>query len=279
MPDLNSIPVPQYEPNQPYHWEYDNLPLQALAARDEMINAEVDSTSKILRDCNGTQGTLANRLNQSIDEDGNLKVAAIDSELHNIAAHTDGSIDEVPSLITYYNTLNTGTVISTPVTYVRMLEAERAKLQSIDLNATSLNLAVETPSNVVHLNQGTVSIVNSTTVHWEYEDPNKISAVLQISTDFAHGHHYNITPILLTGSTYKVNSYATDYMSGSLRVAINGIRLNPNTPVYYPNFDNAPNINWTLISYTEDSANGKFTLSSALGIYDVIQVDFDQSLT
>ena len=76
MPDLSSIPVPQYAPNQPYHWEYDNLPLKALADRDEVINGEVDNQTKILVDAAGTQGTLANRLNQSIDEDGNLKRTA-----------------------------------------------------------------------------------------------------------------------------------------------------------------------------------------------------------
>ena len=49
MPDLNQLPVPEYQPGQPYHWSYDNLPLKTLAERDEIINFEVDNHGNILR--------------------------------------------------------------------------------------------------------------------------------------------------------------------------------------------------------------------------------------
>ena len=42
MPDINSIPVPSYQPLQPYYWVYDNLPLEALIQREDLINNAVD---------------------------------------------------------------------------------------------------------------------------------------------------------------------------------------------------------------------------------------------
>ena len=43
MPDINLIPVPSYQPLQPYYWVYDNLPLEALIQREDLINNAVDA--------------------------------------------------------------------------------------------------------------------------------------------------------------------------------------------------------------------------------------------
>jgi hypothetical protein len=130
MPDLNALPVPQYNSAQPYHWEYDNLPLKTLANRDELINGVVDTHSEILRNCAGTVGTLANRLNQSVEEDGNLKTTAVDDTSHNIAKHEDGSKTVSGSELSDYNNLGYIGVVN-PVPFVRMLEAERDKLSLV----------------------------------------------------------------------------------------------------------------------------------------------------
>ena len=145
MPDLNALPVPQYNSAQPYHWEYDNLPLKTLANRDELINGVVDTHSEILRNCAGTVGTLANRLNQSVEEDGNLKTTAVDDTLHNIAKHEDGSKTVSGSDLSDYIALGYIGVVN-PVPFVRMLEAERDKLSLVADEATNIVVNVNTPS-------------------------------------------------------------------------------------------------------------------------------------
>lgn len=283
MPDLSQLPVPQYQGDQPYHWEYDNLPLKTLADRDEIINGEVDSHGKILRDCAGTQGTLANRLAQSIDEDGNLIPAAVDESAHNIAEHTDGSKTVSGGELTAYIALGFPS-LTNPVSFVRMLDSERAKLALIADEATNMTIEVETISNIVLFEEGPLQLAQSESIQWEVEAPNKVKAVLAVSTDFAHRHYYDLTPVMeptddLTPIEYKlfkVTSVATPFIEDSLRVYINGVRISSEFSVYYPS---NPVSTWTLNRFTADAANGKFTLDSAITELDIIQIDFDVSLT
>jgi len=283
MPDLSQLPVPQYAPDQPYHWEYDNLPLKALADRDELINGELDNVSEILRNCNGTQGTLANRLAQSIDEDGNLIPAAIDEALHNIAEHTDGSKTVTAPELAAYVALGFPS-LTNPVPFVRMLLAERDKLALIADEATNMTIQVETISNIVLFEEGPVEFVESDSIQWEVVAPNKVKAVLTVSTDFAHRHFYDLTPVMMPTSDpvpilnklFKVTSTATPYIEDSLRVYINGVRLNTNYSVYYPS---NPIATWTLNKFTADHLNGTFILDSPILDEDIIQIDFDESLT
>ena len=69
MPDLLSSEVPLYSSEYPYHFVYDNIPLEALKRRDEILSSSLDRNTLVLIDAQGTQGSLSNRLNQSIDED------------------------------------------------------------------------------------------------------------------------------------------------------------------------------------------------------------------
>lgn len=283
MPDLSQLPVPQYAAGQPYHWEYDNLPLKTLADRDELINGELDNVSKILRDCNGTQGTLANRLAQSIDEDGNLIPAAIDESLHNIAEHADGSKTVTGPELANYVALGFPS-LTNPVPFVRMLLAERDKLALIADEATNMTIQVETISNIVLFEEGPVEFAESDSIQWEVVTPSKIKANLKVSTAFAHRHFYDLTPVMVPTSDpvpvlnklFKVTSMATPYIEDSLRVYINGVRLNKNYSVYYPS---NPIATWTLNRFTADHLNGKFTLDSPILDEDIIQIDFDESLT
>jgi len=283
MPDLSQLPVPQYSPDQPYHWEYDNLPLKTLSDRDDLINGVVDALAKILSDCNGTQGTLANRLAQSIDEDGNLIPAAIDQAEHNIAEHTDGAKTVTGPELADYVALGFPSLVN-PVHFVRMLEAERDKLALIADEATNMTIQVETISNIVLYEQGPIELAQSDSIHWEVEAPNKIKPVLTISTDFAHRHFYDLTPVMLPTSDptpilnklFKVTSMATPYIEDSLRVYINGVRLNKNYSVYYPS---NPIATWALNTFTADHLAGQFTLDHPITDEDIIQIDFDESLT
>jgi hypothetical protein len=283
MPDLSQLPVPLYSADQPYHWEYDNLPLQVLSDRDLLINLQVDVHAGILRDTAGTQGTLSNRLNQSIDENGDLKVEAIDQSQHNIAEHTDGS--KIVSEIELADYVSLGfPSLTNPVEFVRMLSSERDKLALIANEATNLVVSFETISNIVLFEENTVEFVSSNSIQWEVESPNKVKAVLSVSTEFAHRHYYDLTPVMLpTDDTipilyklFKVTSTSTPYIEDSLRVYINGIRLNPNYSVYYPS---NPVSTWNLNSFTTDAENGLFTLTNPITDEDIIQIDFDKSLT
>ena len=91
MPRIELIPEVLYQPNDPYHWEIDNLPLKNIITRQNLINLALDDVLEEMRDAIGTAGSVANRLNQSIEQDGSLKATAIDATLHNIEDHTDGS--------------------------------------------------------------------------------------------------------------------------------------------------------------------------------------------
>lgn len=282
MPDLSQLPVPLYTADMPYHWEYDNIPLETLANRDLIINAEVEIHAQILSQAIGTQGTLANRLAQSIDPDGNLIPAAVDQSEHNIAEHTDGTKTVTNDELTDYIELGFPDLVN-PVGFVRMLASERDKLAQIADEATNITVTVNTPSNIVFFEEGAVELVESDSIQWEVEAPNKLKATLSVSTDFAHRHFYDLTPIMMPTSDiipilnklYKVTSTSTPYIEDSLRVYINGIRISKSDSVYYPNSSVTA---WILNSYTEDFASGRFTLANPIANDDIIQIDFDEAL-
>jgi hypothetical protein len=285
MPDLNQLPVPQYGPNQPYHWDYDNLPLKTLAERDELINFEVDNHGNILRLCAGTQGTLSNRLSQSIDQDGNLIPSAVDQSLHNIAKHTDGSISVSDSELESYQQLGFPSLIN-PVNFVRMLEDERSKLAMIADQATNITVNIQTDTDNIDFESGKLKIVPSDSIAWTINNNNEISAILKVSTAFAHRHFYEQIPIeTLSDDTVPVLykkyyitsvSNAIPIVEDSLRVYVNGTRLNTKYNVPYP--DNT-GMSWKSNIFSVNYEESSFTLGQAITENDVVLIDFDISLT
>lgn len=294
MPDLTKLPVPQHQANQPYHWTYDNLPLKTLADRDEVINNAVDQQSQILNDAAGTQGNIANRLDQSIDDDGNIKSSAVDEALHNIAEHSDGSKTVDSTELDYINDTLGYSSVTNPVPYVRMLESERDKLSLIPGDATSVSIefctdSVCTPSNIVLFDQGKIQFQPSSFITWEVGvGPNTVKPILNTSLQFAHRHYYDIEPTLVDEVTkeYDASGSSVEYIEGSLRVYINGTRLSSEYEVFYPKYPS--NVSWTSSSsmlkggsnkYTPDHTNGTFTLMNAITEDDIIRVDFDVALS
>ena len=276
MPDLNQIPVPEYSPDQPYHWEYDNLPLESLANRDLIINSEVNNLTEILLNTSGNQGTLSNRLNQSLSADGGLISSAVDESMHNIANHTDGittvSNDELAS----YVALGFPS-IANPVSFVRFLSSERSKLAGIAADATNMVINVETISNIISFEQGPITLATSNSIQWVITPSNVVQAVLAVSLDFAHRHYYDVVPVMVSGNqNYEVNSISSPFIEDSLRVYINGTRLNPIEDVYYPN---SSVTGWNLNSFSAFATTGTFTLSNPISDSDIILIDFDISLT
>lgn len=276
MPDLNKLPVPRYDPGHPYHADYDNLPLDVLKLRDEIMNGELGTHGQILREANGNQGTLSNRLNQSIDGDGSLKTEAVDAALHNIAEHTDGSKTVGTDELSYYVDSLGYSSVSNPVPFVRMLQSEREKLALIASEATNLSIEVETPSNIVLFEDGIVHFAPSTGITWEVSEGNVIQAVLGVSTEFAHRHFYDLEPLTDDYIEFTVTSVNTPYVEDSLRVYVNGVRLSSEIEIYTPG--NLVSDDWVLLKFTPDHENGAFSLNAAITSEDIIRIDFDVAL-
>lgn len=253
VPNIDLIPEVYYNALNPYHYHYDNLPLRNILTRISLVNSTVDVSYNILRESIGTQGTLSNRLNQSINQNGSLKSQAIDQALHNIGSHADGE---------YLG-----------VEYVRMKRSESEKLELIADNATDLKLIIPNNSSTVLFNSGTVEFQNSTGITWTITAGNKVKANLGFSNTAIHNHHYEITPIHNGDyKTYQTTSVSTPYISGTLRVYINGIRINSQSHVYVPVGSSRT---LTLMKLTPNNTQGTFILSTAITSLDTIKIDFD----
>lgn len=263
MPNLDLIPVPSYGPLTPYHHLADQAPIDALITRIDLVNSAVDIDTNVLSDAGGTAGSLANRLAQSLNDDGSLRTVAIDNALHSIAEHMDAG------------------------GYVRMTNAERAKLSLIADEATNFGLTFNTISGVIGcFNQGCLNFEPSDTITWRYAN-GAIYADNAFPGAVRHVHYYNNAPVpvnLLSPDyiNYKTTSIATPYQEGSLRVFLNGVRLTPNTTVNVPIFNGTSYVP-TPYSYSEDESSvahgmimsGLFSLSSAINANIVISIDFD----
>ena len=271
MPHIELIPDVLYEAMQPYYVDFDNLPLRNIIIRQELINDVVDANTLLVKAAKVSALTLDMRLNQSLEENGDLKVAAVDDILHNIGAHTDGEgLD----------------ALGATIDFVRMTASERDKLSLITDEATALQIQVETPSTDVLFDDDLIQVVASDTVTWTVEGSmgnQRVKAHMNFPVSIAHRHIYDLVPVhnnLLSPDyqTYKVNAIASAYIEDSLRVYINGFRLSTNEEVYVPG-PTGPTSTWYLTSFTPSHTTGKFTLNRAIDVDDVIYIDFDLSVS
>ncbi len=268
MPRIELISVPLFGPNDAYHWSVDNIPLQNLMRRQQLINLALDDIIEQIRDAVGTQNTVANRLNQSIAADGSLKTEAIDEALHSIAEHAD--TDE----------------------YVRMTKAESDKLELIAEEATDVYLDVQNGVSTVEFDSGAVKLRDSDTVTLTIEAPNVVKFNMAFAPEAAHKHYYNQKPVHAVAESpdfinYKVNSISSVFIEESLRVYVNGVRINPaasdatdqeiaEAEILVPGalIDDP----WTTIYFIPNPDEGTFSLSAEITDQDVIFIDFDISL-
>ena len=242
MPNISLVPVPKYQPLDPYHFEVDNLPIDGLETQMFLVNAQVDINQNTLEGSIGSAGTLDNRLNQSLEDSGALKTTAIDAALHSIGSHLDEG------------------------GFVRMTDSERTKLSLIQSEANKLNIEIDTISAVFTWPSfdATFRVSDSDTIAWRVEAGDVFA-----DTTFAKSliviASYDITPIQVSGTLYKTTSSSVAYTTGTLRVYINGLRLTEGGPAlggfYYAETD--PSI-------------GTFTLSTDIGVSDVLRIDFDR---
>ena len=263
MPNINSIPEVLYQPNQPYHYYYDNLPLKNILTRVDLINIQVDYNTDLIRGCSGTAGSLSNRLDHSLNQDGSLKTTSVDEVGHNIANHTDG-IDENGE------------------SYVRMKESERAKLNEISSSANNFSIQIEDLEGNYKLpteSNDVLRIVNSSTIQFDFQAPNVLTAHSVYPPEFAHKHNYDLSPAYDNPSapsyqSFKTTALETPFVEGSLKVYVNGIRIT-NSAVAVPNSDATT---WTsTFVETQDHQAGTFQLNRALSNTDVVRIDFDES--
>lgn len=263
MPAL--IPVRKYQPNDPYHHVADNGPIIDLEDNISMLNQVVEVHADILESAIGTRGTLANRLNQSIDEDGNLTTEAVDLALHSIAEHTDGD------------------------GFVRMTDSERAKLAAVAVEATDLQIEVECPSTTAIYDSGVMTLLPSDSITWRV-DEDGVYADVTFPLTSRHRHYYDVKPTHEDTmdpdyQTYYTTTVATPYAAGSLRVYVNGVRISHlDEDVGAPDdvqFPRDGGATWVSLNYEEDNitsgvvTTGLFTLSAAIESTDRITIDFD----
>lgn len=257
MPRIELIDVPLYKATDPYHFEIDNIPLKNLIERQELINLSLDNVLAEIRDAIGTQGSMANRLNQSIEQDGSLKTVAIDDALHSIEFHDD------------------------TMDFVRMERAESDKLTLVSDEATDLTLEIQNDTEDVPFASGAVRFRDSDTVTWDVTGPNIVKANMAFPATAAHRHWYTRVPVHANiiepdFKNYKVDSSSSEIVDGSLRVVVNGLRINEDEAIYVP----GPLVDdpWMLLKYTADEVAGTFQLSAAISDDDVIVIDYDIAL-
>ncbi len=267
MPNLEAVPEVFYKPDQPYNYEFDNLPLRNIIFRQGLLNSAINLNTDNMRLAKGSTPSVALRIDQSIEDSGDLKTAAIDDAEHAIGSHSDGLWEGVE--------------------YVRMLDSERDKLTLSASEATDLALRFEKvgPSNTpVLFDSGVLPFDDSATITWRLSEGGTLFADSTFPNEIAHRHYYDIEPIdlnptspTLSLTTYKVNTEATPYMEDTLRVYINGVRLGSEDAVYIPN--NPPDGVYRLISVAEAHLTGQFTLSLQVEFADIIRADFDLSVS
>ena len=259
MPNISNIPVPLYDASDPYHHEFDNAPLKKLIARQELINAVVDSNTALLKAAIGSQGTLANRLNQSLEADGSVKKTAVDDTTHNIGSHVDGLGETSPGA-------------SDSVSFIRMKQTERDKLSLIESDSNSLTAEFTTPSTTVSYANGNLDFEPSDTISWHIS-ASKIYANTTFPASSLHQHVYNDTPIHVSDYiNYQVNTVPTAYISGSLRVHINGTRIFEDNTVLTPPPASSPSWNVPIAKARLSAA----TTSIASG--SEVALSFDQEV-
>jgi hypothetical protein len=260
MPDISIINVPSYQPLQPYYYQVDNLPIDALVQRDEIINSAVDANTTILNSAIGSAGTLAARLDQSLEPSGNLKTSKVNESLHNVGYHTDGNYDGID--------------------YVRMTLSEREKLALIADEAKNVSIQVDQISQTILFDAGPIVFRNSSTISFTVVPPNIILAEVSVGLQNAHRHFYGVEPPSAT-LTPDYISYITGlnvpYEVGSLRVYINGTRIYSDGSLIYVPTPTATS-SYKQNGFTENEARTGFSLDNTITSSDIIRIDFDLPL-
>jgi hypothetical protein len=257
MPNIEAIPDEMclYNALDPYHVNFDNKPLQNIIARQKMINTAVDYNTNILASAKGSTGSLADRLDASLQDSGHLIPAAVDFALHSIEEHTDSA------------------------DYVRMTDLERDKLSLVADGATNISLSFESAGVIsgtsVDFSNGIVVLADSVSTSWRWTTGKMYLDV--VSAPASHIHFYDQEPAGTIPADYINYSIPSFADPTTVRVYINGCRVSL-VSGYVPVANSTGILStWTLNSISI-TANG-FALTSAITQYDLITVDYDRLLS
>ena len=278
MPDLSSFSIPKYQASDPYYYAYDNKPIDVINQMINLINSQVDVNTQAILNAGGSY-TLSQRLNISLYDNGSLKPTALNTALHNIGYHTDGSYSVSSAELAAYQV--DYPTVANPVPFVRMLDAEREKLAGIQTAANNMNLSVvdNTTTSTITFSTGTVNLQPSSTIIWKVAGGQIVTAEVTTGLTNAHQHYDNVVPTSATLSPDYKNYTITgpSFRAGSLKVFINGIRIFPvPNEIYAPSSD--PSLPWLLNSFTENGTSG-FMLTNAITANDIILVDYEVTLS
>lgn len=245
MPNLDSVPITKYQPLHPYHHFFDNLPIEDIETQIFVVNSQVDNNQNQIENSIGSTGSLAGRLNKSLEDSGALKATAIDDALHSIGEHLDAG------------------------GFVRMTDAEQAKLSLVDSSATNLSIELDTISTTLVWPDvsTTFRLADSDTIEWRI-DSGQVFADTTFAKSLITIPSYDITPISTGGVNYKTTSVSTAYKAGTLRVYINGLRLT----------ETGPTIGGFYYAETTP-ASGTFALNKVVDGSDILRIDFDQPIS
>jgi hypothetical protein len=258
MPRIDLVPEVYQDGEHVYHYHFDNLPLRNIITRQQIINIAVDQQAAILREAKGDANSLYARLNVALEQDGTLKLSAVDETLHNIGSHTDGEYEGV--------------------SYVRMTEAERDKLELIADEAKNITITAES----TNIDSGEIELVDSTTIEVELVSPRTIKFHTTFGTNSLRLHYYDVEPTPADEDpdyiNYKTTEVSTPFVEDSLKIFVNGIRLTESADVLVYGPD-GPSEDWVALSYTPDADAGTFELSRAIDSDDIIRIDFDTEVS
>jgi len=260
MPAINTLAEVLVQPDWPYHYHYDNLPLKQILLRQEMINAALDANTQILEAAKGNMPDIGSRMDVSLNADGTLKSNVI--PVH--------SIDLV---------LDTGAItVDSAYAYVKMTTIERAKLFNLNSGATALKISFpNTPIDTIFINE-LVKINDSSTIAWSVSADSSGNgvALARLITPVPEAQYYNVTPNTLDYQNYSIGQ---SIVPNSLRVYINGVRIFSGITVHVPE----PNISscttgcWDTFSYVSADTAGTFQLNSPCSSSYVVRIDYNRS--
>lgn len=279
--EINGVPL--YQPNDPYHHDFDNKPIKSLVERDNIIIGALNALRNIVIASGGNLGDLATRLNQSIDPNGNLKPSSVDEANHNIANHIDGRRQISQQEIDYFNSL--GYSVNDNPKFVRILEEERAKLALVSEEANKLNISITPDGSPKHLiDNGEVNFQSSDTIGVSVDNNNVVKFNSKFPVSVAHQHYYQVEPFTTNRIDYSINGISS-FKQGSLRVYVNGCRIEQCSSdcedknfSYYPSFTLSGNsvvVQWNKIYYEERHDSADFSFSSSVDTNDRVLVDYD----
>lgn len=166
MADLSKIPIRYFEQVDPYGFVVDNRPLRDLESRIDLVNSDITGLSNTLSDAAGDTGSLANRLNVSLEDDGSIKAAAIPA--HDLHIHADSG------------------------DFVKMTSEERTKLSGVSTSASNFGLSI---------NQGqakrdeVVNIEESASIKI-HETSSGIQFYSIVPTSYYHLHYGPLEPLV-----------------------------------------------------------------------------------